>query len=77
MNPWHVYVMANKPKGVLYGGCTNNIEELNDGLAATVRELQLKKWKREWKINLIENMNPSWSDLSINLNLNFNKLRDE
>ena len=27
------------------------------------REKQLKKWRREWKINLIENMNPTWEDL--------------
>ena len=26
----------------------------------------MKKWKREWKINLIEEINPGWNDLSIN-----------
>jgi putative endonuclease len=30
---------------------------------AIVREKQLKKWKRQWKLNLIEQFNPSWSDL--------------
>jgi len=30
---------------------------------AIVREKQLKKWKREWKIQLIETMNPKWADL--------------
>ena len=29
----------------------------------------MKKWKREWKINLIENMNPQWIDISINWTL--------
>ena len=27
------------------------------------REKQLKKWKRDWKIHLIEEMNPDWMDL--------------
>jgi putative endonuclease len=30
---------------------------------AIVREKQLKKWKREWKIALIEKQNPTWRDL--------------
>ena len=30
---------------------------------AIVREKQIKKWKREWKINLIEATNPYWNDL--------------
>lgn len=31
--------------------------------AAIVREKQLKFWKRDWKIALIEKMNPQWLDL--------------
>lgn len=27
------------------------------------REKCLKKWRRQWKINLIENFNPQWRDL--------------
>jgi putative endonuclease len=27
------------------------------------REKALKKWKRKWKIGLIESSNPSWKDL--------------
>jgi putative endonuclease len=27
------------------------------------REKSLKKWKRDWKINLIERDNPKWPDL--------------
>jgi putative endonuclease len=30
---------------------------------AILREKQLKKWKREWKIELIERENPEWKDL--------------
>ena len=32
---------------------------------AIVREKQLKNWHRQWKINLIESVNPGWDDLSI------------
>ena len=27
------------------------------------RERQIKKWNREWKINLINGFNPDWKDL--------------
>jgi putative endonuclease len=27
------------------------------------REKQIKEWKRDWKINLIERENPEWMDL--------------
>ena len=32
-------------------------------LSAIAREKQLKRWKREWKIRLIESINPEWKDL--------------
>jgi putative endonuclease len=31
--------------------------------SAFVRERQIKKWKRDWKIQLIEADNPQWIDL--------------
>ena len=34
---------------------------------AITREKQLKKWKREWKIRLIEESNPYWNDLYLEL----------
>lgn len=30
---------------------------------ARLRELQMKKWKRQWKLSEIERMNPDWRDL--------------
>ena len=103
MKFWYVYIMSNKPKGVVYIGVTNDIdervkehkmkvfpksftakyncdkliyfEEFEKRDEAEKRERQFKKWKRAWKIKLIEEMNPSWVDLSLNWNLNYNKFR--
>ena len=30
---------------------------------AALRERRMKKWNREWKINRIAEMNPTWRDL--------------
>jgi putative endonuclease len=38
-------------------------EQYDDMLTAIAREKQLKKWNRQWKINLIESTNPLWRDL--------------
>jgi putative endonuclease len=38
-------------------------EAYADVLAAITREKQLKKWNRDWKINLIQTTNPEWCDL--------------
>ncbi len=35
---------------------------------AIVREKALKKWRREWKIALIEESNPNWDDLFERIN---------
>jgi len=86
----YVYIMANKPNGVLYIGVTSNLENriyqhknsllkgftekyklyklvyfevfenINDAIS---REKQLKNWKRQWKIELIEKKNSGWKDL--------------
>lgn len=38
-------------------------EEYDNIHKAIAREKQLKKWKRQWKIRLIEQSNPTWRDL--------------
>jgi putative endonuclease len=38
-------------------------EMLEDMESAIQREKQLKKWNRDWKIELIEKDNPEWTDL--------------
>ena len=38
--------------------------EMTDQIGwAIQREKQMKKWRRQWKINLIEEKNPIWNDL--------------
>ena len=37
--------------------------EIYDPLSAISREKEVKKWKRSWKIKLIEARNPEWQDL--------------
>lgn len=105
MKLWYVYIMANKPNGVIYIGITDNIEErikehklklrpksftakyncdklvyieeYKNNDKAIVREKRMKKWKRDWKVKLIKEMNPSWMDISMNWKLNLNKFRNE
>ena len=43
---------------LVYYELTENVE------SALNREKQLKRWHREWKINLIKQMNPNLDDLS-------------
>jgi putative endonuclease len=38
-------------------------EWFDDPTNAITREKELKKWRRQWKIDLIEKSNPDWRDL--------------
>lgn len=63
---------VNKHKKELYKGFTSkykverlvyfeNYANINEAIA---REKQIKNWKREWKVELIEKDNAVWRDLS-------------
>jgi putative endonuclease len=62
-----VYEHKNK----LYPGFTTKylvdrlvyFETVNDINVAIKREKQLKNWRRAWKLDLIEKINPEWDDL--------------
>jgi putative endonuclease len=91
MANFYVYILTNKPNGVLYIGLTNELErrieehktkilkgftykynvdklvyfeEFDNYEEAFTRERRLKKWNRDWKIELIEKENSAWNDLS-------------
>ena len=38
-------------------------EVYDDPATAITRENEIKKWRRAWKIELIEKDNPDWKDL--------------
>ncbi len=90
MGSYFIYILANRRRGTLYTGVTNDLirrvwehrEGIVEGFTkkyavyqlvyfeetpqienAITREKQIKKWKRQWKIELIETLNPSWNDL--------------
>jgi putative endonuclease len=87
---YYVYILANKPRGTLYVGVTNNLvrrvfehkNKLIEGFterydvnllvwyassesieSAIAYEKKLKRWRREWKIEMIEKQNAEWVDL--------------
>lgn len=88
---WSVYIITNKPNGVLYIGMTKNLKRriyqhktkahprtfsarynldklvcfimFEQEEEAKLKERQMKKWNRQWKIELIEKTNPNWTDL--------------
>jgi putative endonuclease len=53
------FTQKYKVKRLVYFEKCDTVEQ------AIVREKQLKNWHRQWKINLIESMNPGWDDLGI------------
>ena len=42
-------------------------EHYPDITEAILRETQMKKWERKWKLHKIEDTNPGWKDLSLSL----------
>ena len=59
-------------KNKLYPGFTSRyncdillyFEEFEDGDQAAHREQQIKRYKKEWKRNLIDSINSEWGDLT-------------
>ncbi len=40
-----------------------HVEVFDDIVSAIAREKAMKKWRRKWKLELIERDNPEWRDL--------------
>lgn len=40
-------------------------EEHSTAEEAFIKEKQMKRWRRSWKEDLINSMNPNWEDLSL------------
>jgi putative endonuclease len=51
------FTQKYKVKMLVYHEAYSNVN------SAIAREKQLKKWNRQWKIQLIEKANPEWKDL--------------
>jgi putative endonuclease len=88
---YYVYIVTNRPRGVVYVGVTNDLAErasahkmgaggafakkynctrlvyweaFGEVVDAISREKRLKRWRRDWKIKLIETVNPEWRELA-------------
>ena len=75
-NEYFVYILASNRNGTIYTGVTSDLlkrvwehkNKVVDGIKdAIVREKQMKRWKREWKLRLIEAKNLKWRDLYYDL----------
>jgi putative endonuclease len=44
-----------------------SFEIYDDAITAITREKELKKWRRDWKIRLIQEQNPGWVDLYLGI----------
>jgi len=43
------------------------LDEYSSILEARARERALKRWRRAWKFELVEKLNPEWRDLASDL----------
>jgi len=68
----NIYIRLSQHKQKLVKGFTTKYncnklvyyEYFNDVKLAISREKEIKKWRREKKVNLINILNPEWRDLS-------------
>ena len=51
------FTKKSRVKKLVYYEVHDNAE------SAITREKQIKKWRRKWKLRLIEEKNPQWTDL--------------
>ncbi|MDX8357605.1 GIY-YIG nuclease family protein [Sphingopyxis terrae] len=58
---YHVYILASGRNGTLYTGVTGD-------LAQRMEQHRDGKWRRAWKLELIERGNPQWLDLYDRIN---------
>ena len=90
-----VYMMSDKPRGVIYVGVTSDLQsrvwehrnsalrgftakynaknlvwfEMHPNIVLAIRrEKSLKRYRRAWKTELIEGLNPTWLDLYERIN---------
>jgi putative endonuclease len=64
----YIYILTNRPNGILYVGVTNDpvhrvFEKFDDIRDAIQREHNIKHWPRAWKVRTIVAANPNWDDL--------------
>jgi putative endonuclease len=56
-----VYILASQRNGTL---CVGVFYEFHETMSDTLtREKRIKKWRRQWKLDLLEQNNPRWRDL--------------
>ena len=62
---YYVYLTASRTHGTLYLGVTNNlVRRIHEHKTkVTPRFTSQYKWRRDWKIRLIEKEKPEWLDL--------------
>ncbi len=58
---YYVYILASKKYGIYQLVYFEIHDEIYQALT---REKQIKKWHRQWRINLIEEHNPQWINLT-------------
>ena len=61
MNKIKAFTQKYNVKILVYYEAHDNAEN------AITREKQIKKWRRNWKLRLIEKSNPHWKDLYDNI----------
>jgi putative endonuclease len=67
----NLIMRVSQHRGHLAGGFSDRYDitrlvwyELHAAMESAIqREKRIKKWKRDWKLQLIDGMNPSWRDL--------------